>query len=364
MKIVLATGIYPPAIGGPATYVRNLARELTEKGESVTVITYAASGAAPSDAWRVVTVVRGGGFPMRWWRYARALKKEAKDADIVYAFSAVSVGMPLRMARLKKPKKLLRLGGDFLWERYTDLRGKKTLRQWYAGRPWAAKPFGRLLRRFDYIVFTTWFQQQMMRQAFRKLPRHGVVQNALPAPSAAGSSQAHTRHEPFRLLFLGRFVRFKNLPPLLTAVADLPHVTLTLQGEGPIAKELSAIAQTLRLKGRITFLPPVSGEEKDKVLREHDLLVIPSLTEISPNVALEARSSGLPVLLTEETGLSDELREGMIVQPLRTSEQMTKAILDVEHSYDEVAQKAAAPFVKRSWSDVADETLALFRTLT
>jgi glycosyltransferase involved in cell wall biosynthesis len=185
------------------------------------------------------------------------------------------------------------------------------------------------------------------------------VENALPH----GQVSLHARHEPFRLLFLGRFVRFKNLRSLLAAVADLPHVTLALIGEGPVGRELSQLAQTLNLKGRLTFLPPVAGEEKEKAMQEYDLLVIPSLTEISPNAALEARAAGLPVLLTEETGLGDELRSGMITAPLRTREEVTKAILDVEHTYDAVAQQAVTPFCSRTWEEVAVETGALFSSL-
>ncbi len=355
MKIILATGVYPPAIGGPATYVKNIAERLAAMGEQVTVVTYASHASVTEAPWRVVSVPLG--IPiLRWFQYAHALRREAKDADVVEAFSAVSVGVPMILARLKKPKKLMRLGGDFLWERYTDLRGKKTLQQWYAARPPVMFFLRRILRHFDHIIFSTWFQEQLYKRAYPDLPRHSVIENALPE----GTLVLHARHDPFRLLFLGRFVRFKNLRPLLRAVADLPHVTLTLLGEGPASKELSQLAQKLRLKGRLAFLPPVAGEEKEKALREHDLLVIPSFTEISPHAALEARSHGLPVLLTEETGLGDELREGMLIASLRTSEEITRAVLEVEHNYEMIAQKAASSFRKRAWEDVASEHRALF----
>ena len=37
MKIILATGIYPPEIGGPATYVERLAKRLSERGARVVI---------------------------------------------------------------------------------------------------------------------------------------------------------------------------------------------------------------------------------------------------------------------------------------------------------------------------------------
>ncbi len=358
MNIVLATGIYPPDIGGPATYVRNLAETLCTLGMNVSVVTYAGKKTAYPPAPWSIHAVSPRGFIVRWFRYARILRRVARDADVVYAFSSVSVGVPLRLARLSRPKKVLRLGGDFLWERYTDWRGSGTLREWYARRPFLRLLMQWLLGGFQHLVFSTQFQERLYERSFSRLPPHSVIQNALPH----GSLWKHTRHEPFRLLFFGRFVRFKNLPHLLKAVENLPHVTLTLVGEGPMSKELSLLARVLHLKGRLVFLPSVSGEEKEKTYLEHDLLVIPSITELSPNAALEARSHGLPVLLTEETGLSEDLRAGMIITKLRSSQDITRAILEAEHSYDAVAEQACAPLIERGWDAIAQEHVALFRS--
>ena len=130
MKIVLATGIYPPDIGGPATYVKNLADELVKIGHEVGVVTYSEKLIVNSEKCSVMGIKKG--FPIiRWFQYAKTLKKIAKDADIVYAFSSISCGIPVKLARLKKPKKILRLGGDFFWERYTAVGGKRSLRVYY-----------------------------------------------------------------------------------------------------------------------------------------------------------------------------------------------------------------------------------------
>ena len=113
MKIVLATGIYPPDIGGPATYVRALADQLNRLGHQVIVITYGKVDTKTTTiwqdgAWQVVSVPWKGKPILRWFLFARALKKFAADADIVEAFSSVSVGVPIALARLRKPRKILR----------------------------------------------------------------------------------------------------------------------------------------------------------------------------------------------------------------------------------------------------------------
>jgi hypothetical protein len=162
MKVVLATGIYHPDIGGPATYVRALAEEITKKGLEVSVITYrdirhqtldSSFTSRASSPWEVIHVPKSGGPLLRWWRYAKVLREHASDADAVVAFSSVSAGVPIMLAQLKKPRKILRLGGDFFWERYTDRGGQKNLRE-YHDRPsflyqFTSKLIQRIFNTFD-----------------------------------------------------------------------------------------------------------------------------------------------------------------------------------------------------------------------
>lgn len=359
MKIVLATGIYPPDIGGPATYVRALAEEFALRGMEVTVITYGkADRIEDYGSWSVVCVPKWGPI-FRWWRYARALKAHASDADIVYAFSSVSSGVPLFLSRIKSPKRILRLGGDFGWERYTDRGGQLGLRAWYASRPWIRGTMQRLLKQFDHVVFSTSFQQEIYREMYKYLPQNSVLENALPK----GDTRLHKKHEPFRLLFLGRFVGFKNLPLLLRAIAKVPGVRLTLIGDGPMEKSLRQLSTELLLDQRVTFLSSVQEAQKGEVFQEYDLLILPSITEISPNAALEARAAGLPVLLTDQTGLSSLLNSGMTLVPLSTPIEIIRALADSVSQYDTLAISAANPVPKRTWKDVSDEHISLFQKL-
>lgn len=367
MKIVLATGIYPPAIGGPATYVRAFAEQLHAAGHAVTVVTYGAKdegrrmkdeGKNNQEGWRVVFVPRSGGPVLRWWRYAQVLKKVAADAAVVEAFSSVSAGVPIFLARLRGPKKVLRLGGDFFWERYTDRGGMKGLKEWYALRPRSKGVIQRILSTFDAVVFSTEYQKAIYRAEYR-LPMHVVIENALPA----GSPVLHAAHMPFRLLFLGRFVGFKNLPCLLRALTFLPQCTLTFVGDGPLATALRALAVELKIIDRVTFLPSQSRAAKQRTLAEADLLVLPSLTELSPNVALEARAAGLPVLLTRTTGFGEAIARGMVLRDLKTPEQTASAIADIRSRYASVAQTAAERVPARGWESVTREHLQLFHSL-
>ncbi len=358
MKIVLATGIYPPEIGGPATYVEKLARRLFDRGFAVTIIAYGEQENILSPI-PVIRVSRRGGMLVRWRRYAKTLKEYGQDADIVYAFSSISCGVPLWLAKLKHPRKILRLGGDFLWERYTDKGGLLSLVDWYTTKPMLQGPMNGLLQTFDHIVFSTQFQEQLYERVYRNLPLHHVIENALPA----GTPVLHEKHDPFRVLFLGRFVGFKNLGSLVMSLHDLPATTLTMIGEGPLLKQLQTLVEKEHLTDRVFFKTAQGQDEKQQSFLEHDLLVLPSLTEISPNTALEARSLGLSVLLTQETGLSRQLSDAMQLRVLRAPRDIGNAIREMEQSYPVTSERAASALPERTWDTVADEHVALFRSL-
>jgi len=262
------------------------------------------------------------------------------------------------LARLKKPKKVLRLGGDFFWERYTDRGGEKGLKDWYASQPRSKFIMQKILGSFDHIVFSTEFQKALYRAQYR-LPMHSVIENAVPS----GVPVLHAVHAPFRLLFMGRFVAFKNLPLLLRALAFLPQCSLTFVGDGPMGNALRALVQELSLADRVEFLPSQNGVAKGRTMADADLLVLPSITELSPNVALEARAAGLPVLLTRSTGFGETIARGMVLRDLKTPEQLAQAIADIRSRYGEIAETAALPVVMRGWDSVAREHLQLFQSL-
>lgn len=362
MHILLATGIFPPDIGGPATYSTKLAEELLKLGHCVTVVTYGKLPTLEHEQMKIVFVSKSGSVLSRWRRYARSLHEHGSDADAVIVFSSVSTGIPLMFARLKKPKKLLRLGGEFFWERYTDSGELLSLREWFAST------FGfwrimhscfseAILRFFDVIVYSTEFQKNIHARAYKNLPRTEVIGNTKLVLTPNPSPLRRRGEPPFKLLFMGRFVGFKNLPVLIDAVSKLPEVTLTLVGAGSMQEQLERQVAALHLHDRVLFQPPVFGAKKSAVFVEHDLLVLPSVTEISPNVALEAASEGLPVLLTEETGLS---ATGMIrLRTLRTADQIVEAIRECISRYD----FSPIDSETRTYADVARDWMQLITSL-
>ncbi len=80
MKILIATGIYPPDIGGPATYSKLLKDELPGRGIDVQVLSFGQVRHLPKI--------------IRHFSYLLKILKLGRGVDVIYAQDPVSVGFP------------------------------------------------------------------------------------------------------------------------------------------------------------------------------------------------------------------------------------------------------------------------------
>lgn len=126
-----------------------------------------------------------------------------------------------------------------------------------------------------------------------------------------------------RVLFVGGWLDVKGrrvLPPLWRRVRSArADATLTLIGTGAAAADVTAeFAECDR--GSLRVIPKLE-QERDVVRQfaEHDVLVMPSLSEGSPLVLLEAMSAGLPVAAANVGGIPDVAthgQEALLFDPL------------------------------------------------
>jgi glycosyltransferase involved in cell wall biosynthesis len=133
-----------------------------------------------------------------------------------------------------------------------------------------------------------------------------------PAPRQVGPG------EPLRILFAGRLERVKGVLTLLEAFLETgdPGWRLTIVGGDT---QTAPMAQSVRMAlelivgddSRVEILDPVPHEELQALYRESDLLVVPSLSDCWPDVALEAMRAGLPVLASPVGGLREIVADGL-----------------------------------------------------
>jgi glycosyltransferase involved in cell wall biosynthesis len=108
-----------------------------------------------------------------------------------------------------------------------------------------------------------------------------------------------------------------------------PGAHFVIAGDGPLLQELVALAEDLGLRNRVHFLGFRS--DASALMKSLDVLVVPSLTEGSPLVTLEAMAAGTPIVASAVGGIPDQVRhdkEGLLVPPGDTGA-MGDAILEL-----------------------------------
>src|SRR5258707_5490877 len=110
MRTFIASGIFHPDSGGPATYLYRLLPELQRQGHQVRVLAF--GGAASSGYPYPLTRIPFSSLPIRMLKYARAYRECSAWADLVYLNS---LGLPRTGDSSKR--RVMKVVGDYAWER-------------------------------------------------------------------------------------------------------------------------------------------------------------------------------------------------------------------------------------------------------
>lgn len=154
-----------------------------------------------------------------------------------------------------------------------------------------------------------------------------VIQNAVrPVPERAATAG------PPAIGFVGRVVPIKDVATFLRAcrlVADeLPAAEFAVVGpldqDAGYAERCVALAADLGLAGKVSFTGETDPAEWYARL---DVVVLTSLSEAQPLVALEAMAAGVPVVATAVGGCPDLLRGAGLLTPARNPRATADAVL-------------------------------------
>ena len=108
------------------------------------------------------------------------------------------------------------------------------------------------------------------------------------------------KKNPFRVLYVGRFIYWKGMQFGLHSFARLlesvPDSMLTMVGEGPEEKRLKSLSIKLSIAQKIEWLPWIEQVQLYRIYSQHDVFLFPSLHDSGGQVVLEAMAHGLPVV--------------------------------------------------------------------
>ncbi|MDB4992523.1 MAG: putative glycosyltransferase, partial [Parcubacteria group bacterium] len=283
MRLLIATPLYPPDLGGPATYT-----QLLEAGfpEPVTVVKF-------GDVRKYPKIVRH-------FMYFLHVFRAAKHADVILALDPVSVGVPALMAaRLRGKTFVVKIVGDYAWEQGVQRFGIKDSLDTFVrkGRvPFAvatlravqthvAKSATNVIVPSNYLkgIITAW------GVAPSKIK---VIYNAIELEEGGVVPEEVTRAASPKIVTIGRLVPWKRIEGIIDAIALLPGAaSLTIVGEGTERARLETRAKE-KLSGRVIFTGPRSHADTLAILGAADIFVLNSSYEGLSHVLIEALMLG------------------------------------------------------------------------
>jgi colanic acid/amylovoran biosynthesis glycosyltransferase len=139
-------------------------------------------------------------------------------------------------------------------------------------------------------------------------PRIHVVHCAIEAERFGAPAALPDREVP-HLVAIGRLAPQKGFGLLIDAMAiavpDLPDLTLTLVGDGPLRAALTGAVELLGLTGHVKFAGWQDEAGVRAALAASHALILPSFAEGLPVVVMEAFADGRPVIATAIAGVPE-----------------------------------------------------------
>lgn len=191
----------------------------------------------------------------------------------------------------------------------------------------------------DRVIVPSAFVRSTLLSAGISPAKISVVPFGSPPPLASPlhpSERQHHSQGPLRVLYVGSLGQRKGLSYALEAVAALgTQVSLTLIGR-PTSSNCKPLEAAMRQHHWIPSLPhqQILGQ-----MRQHDVLLLPSLFEGYALVISEALSQALPVLTTPNSGAGESVRDGVegFIVPIRSSQAIAQRLQQLVDDREQLA---------------------------
>lgn len=323
-KILITTGIFPPDIGGPASYSKLLAVKL---GADATVLTYSSVWNfkdGGDQSYKIIRVWNKWPKGIKHLIFGIKLLGLVRKCDTVYALNVWSAGFPSLIAsKIFRKKFIIRIAGDYAWEigagngRVNLLIDdfQKAKKNGWVGLLYKLQ--GWICRRADTIIVPSKYLAGIVKDWGVPALKTKVIYNGVDfGRSDLSKEEARNKigiHGNI-ILSVGRFVPWKGFRMLIKIMPNLlelnQFVRLVIVGDGPDKKNLESMIKNLGLDKRVFLVGKKSKDELAVYLSSADMFILNSGYEGFSHQILEAMVVGVPVIATAVGGNKEVIKQG------------------------------------------------------
>jgi len=385
LRLCVVTTAFPRWAGdAQAVFVWEAVRAIARQGVDVRVVAMHSPGSATHELMDGVSIYRpryawpesleqlrrggAGGLPVTWEQYpltrlllapfmithSAAVARYAAGCDLVHAHWTLSAAAASAARPWHRAPVLLTSQGSDLF-RAAGGRAGASLTQM-------------ILRRCHHMtVLSRALADQAVSLGVSE-ERLSIIPNGVDTGAFAPAS---SEREPI-VLYVGSLIERKGLRHLLPAFAGvlecIPEAMLVVIGEGPQKRDLQALAQSIGISGKVTWLPFMQQEDVRRWMQRARVLVLPSTEEGQGVVLLEAMACGTPVVGSRVGGIQDVITPdvGALVQPA-DPDALVRAVVALfgdERRWVVSSRAARARAVERyDWDRIACRFIVLYERI-
>lgn len=327
-KVLIAAEIFPPDIGGPASFVPRILPYLRPAGLETKILTYAD---ARNDSDDLLTRVKRSRFlVVHYFSYLIKLFKLAYNFDLIFCQGPIASGVPAVLAKyILRKKVLMKIVGDTAWERARNKKwttdsvddfqtNKHSMRtsfnKWV--RAWAAK-------RVDLVITPSEYLKKIVSGWGVNPDKIKVIYNAFEDHVLAEVLSKEQAQKLIGIageivLSVGRLAPWKGFGTLITLWPELlkvkPNLKLVIVGSGSEEKNLQELIKKNNLTRQVFLAGQKTAQEMAGYYQASSYFILNSGYEGLSHSLLEALSYDLPtaaskiggnpeVIIHEQTGL-------------------------------------------------------------
>lgn len=245
--------------------------------------------------------------------------------------------------------------------------GLNVWKDYYVCRPWLNR-YQILQKRIEFkklsgSVGVSQKVSNVFREKIKGVPSYTVYNGVSSEMFSFVDNRFSASTGVTNVLCVANLISIKGQRYLIKAVSDLAKkgkpVTLSLVGRGPDEAELRRYAKECECP--VNFLGYVSYDLVAKLMKEHDVFVMPSFFEALGCVYLEAMATGMITVGVQGQGIDEIIRDGengFLAKPQDSSsiKEILERIMDAERTQlQSISRKARETAEKYGWTASAQQ---------
>ena len=346
MDILITVGIFPPDIGGPASFVPKIAKYLINKGHNVKIICLSdKEHLTYKDDINVIRINRNSPIIFRWLKTIVKIYSNSKKSDLIFVNG---LGTETTIANLFIRKKVIRkIVGDPVWERvYNKNLIDESFDDFQENNHGLSISLQKIIRNWSInksnLIITP---SQHLKNFIDKI---GFDKNIFVINNGVNIEQHNKvvlENNIIQLLVVSRLVSQKNIDSIIKAVKVMENenIILNIVGDGSEINNLKLLVKKYELDKKINFIGKIENTKLNEYLKNADIFIQASNYEGLPHSILEAMNFEIPILSTDVGGCSVLLNKGErgYIIPMPVSEvEISEGIRKIINNKNEAKSKA------------------------